>query len=147
MCGALDTWVTQIETASAKVAEVTPKSAADVKKRLTRLLTTAQLATRKASGQLKSAGAPSVEDGKQIAGLVREGFAQAQRTITQAKKSLASAKTNDPQAFTTAARTAQDGLEAGLEAIQAAFSAARTADAPPLLEAFAANDDCQAVSA
>ncbi len=147
MCGALDTWVSQIEKASTKTAKVTPKSAADVKKRLTKLLTTAQVATKKASAQLKSAGAPSVKGGQQVAGLVREGFAQAQRTITQAKKSLAATKTNDPQAFTTAARTAQDGVEAGLEAIQAAFSAARTADAPPLVKAFAANADCQAVSA
>jgi hypothetical protein len=147
VCGALDTWVTRVQNASAKTAEATPTSATDVKKRLTKLLATAQAATKQASSKLKSAGQPSVKGGQQIAALVREGFAQAQRTITQAKKSLASAKTTDPEGFTTAARTAQDGLEAGLEAIQAAFSAARTTDAPPLVKAFAADDDCQAVSA
>ena len=64
----------------------------------------------------------------------------------QAKRSLAQAPTTDPTTFMTAACTAQDALEAGLEGIQAAFSAARTADAAPLLKAFAANDDCQNVA-
>jgi hypothetical protein len=147
VCGALDTWVTQIGKASAKTAKVAPKSAADVKKRLGKLLTTAQQQTKTLVGELKDAGKPDVKGGQQIAATMREGYAQAQRTITQAKKSLAQASTKDPQTFTTAARTSQDALEAGLEAIQAAFSAARTADAPPLLKAFAANEDCQVVSA
>ncbi len=147
VCGALDTWVTKIDAASAKTAKAVPKSAADVKKRLTKLLTTAQAQTKTLVADLKKAGKPDVKGGQQIAATMREGYSQAQRTITQARKSLAQASTQDPEAFTTAARTAQDSLEAGLEAIQAAFSAARTADAAPLVKAFAANDDCQIVSA
>jgi hypothetical protein len=147
VCGALDTWVTKIDQASSKAAKAAPKSAADVKKRLGKLLSTAQAQTKTLIADLKGAGKPDVQGGQQIAATMREGYAQALRTITQARKSLAQASTTDPQAFTTAARTSQDALEAGLEAIQAAFSAARTADAAPLLKAFAANDDCQIVSA
>ncbi len=147
VCGALDTWGTQISSASTKTAKAPPKSAADVKKRLGKLLTTTQQQTKKLVAELKDAGKPDVKGGQQIAATMREGFTQVQRTVSQAKKSLAQASTKDPETFTTAARTAQDALEAGLEAIQAAFSAARTADAAPLLEAFAANDDCQIVSA
>jgi hypothetical protein len=147
VCGALDTWVSQIGKASAKTAKVAPKSAADVKKRLGKLLTTTQQQTKKLLGELKDAGRPNVKGGQQIAATMREGFAQVKRTVAQAKKSMKSASTKDPQAFTTAARTSQDALEAGLEGIQAAFSAVRTADAGPLLKAFAANQDCQAVSA
>jgi hypothetical protein len=147
VCGALDTWVTQIAKASSKTAKVAPKSAADAKKRLGKLLTTTQQQTKKLSSELKSAGKPDVKGGQQIAATMREGFAQVQRTVAQAKKSLAQASTQDPESFATAARTAQDALEAGLEAIQAAFSAARNADAAPLVKAFASNPDCQAVSA
>jgi len=147
VCGALETWVTKIDQASAKTAKVAPKSAADVKKRLGKLLTTAQQQTKTLIGELKDAGKPDVRGGQQIAATMREGYAQSLRTITQARKSLANASTRDPEAFATAARTTQDALEAGLEAIQAAFSAARAADAAPLVTAFAANDDCQVVSA
>jgi hypothetical protein len=147
VCGALDTWVTKVSAASTKTKTAVPKSAADAKKRLLKLLTTTQRQTKALVAELKRAGKPDVKGGQQIAATMREGFAQVQRTITQARKSLASAPTSDPTTFMTGARTAQDALEAGLEGIQAAFSAARTADAPALVKAFAANDDCAAVSA
>jgi len=147
VCGALDTWVTKVSAASAKTSQSVPSSAADAKKRLMKLLTTTQRHTKTLVAELKRAGKPDVKGGQQVAATMREGFAQVQRTITQARKSLASAPTSDPTTFMTGARTAQDALEAGLEGIQAAFSAARTADAPALVKAFAANDDCAAVSA
>ena len=147
VCGALDMWVTKVNAASAKTSKTAPKSSVDAKKRLTKLLSTTQQQTKVLLADVKDAGKPDVKGGQQIAATMREGFVQVQRTVAQAKRSLAQAPTTDPTTFMTAARTAQDALEAGLEGIQAAFSAARTADAAPLLKAFSANDDCQAVSA
>jgi paraquat-inducible protein B len=147
VCGALDTWVTKVSAASATTTKTAPKSSVDAKKRLTKLLSTTQQQTKELLAEVTEAGKPDVKGGQQIAATMREGFAQVQRTVAQARRSLAQAPTSDPTTFMAAARTAQDALEAGLEGIQAAFSAARTADAAPLLKAFAANDDCQAVSA
>lgn len=146
VCGALDTWVTKVSAASAKTVTTAPKSSVDAKRRLMKVLSTTQQQTKALVAEVKDAGKPDVQGGQQIAATMREGFAQVQRTIAQAKRSLAQAPTTDPTTFMTAARTAQDALEAGLEGIQAAFSAARAADVAPLLKAFAANDDCQAVS-
>ena len=147
VCGALDSWVSDISTASAKVAESKPKSTANVKQKLTKLVALAQRETSSLLADLKSAGRPEVKGGKQIAATLREGFAQVQRIISGAKKTLAKTSTKDPTAFLNATRSVQDALESGLEGVQAAFSAVRTADAAPLLAAFTANKRCQAVAA
>jgi len=147
VCGALDSWVEGVSAASAKVAGSKPKSAKNVQKKLTALLALTQRKTSSLLAALRSAGQPDVKGGKQIVATLREGFTQVQRTVAGAKKSLAKASTKDPEAFMNATRSVQDALEAGLEGVQAAFSAVRTADVEPLLVAFAANKRCQAVAA
>jgi paraquat-inducible protein B len=147
VCGALDSWVNDVNAASAKVTKRAPKSAASLKKKLGRLLTQTQNETKSLLATVKRAGRPDVKGGKQIAATMREGLTQVQRTVTEARKTLARAPAKDPTAFTNAARAVQDALESGLEGVQAAFSAARTADAPELVAAFAANQRCQSVSA
>jgi len=146
VCGALDTWVDDVEAASEKVATSKPTSAANVKKKLTQLLTLTQRETKTLIADLRAAGSPDVRGGKQIAATLREGFAQVLRSIAGARKSLATAKTKDSVAFLNAARSVQDALESSLEGVQAAFSAARSADVAPLLAAFDANKRCQAVA-
>jgi hypothetical protein len=146
VCGALDTWVDDVREASAKVASSRPTSAANVRRKLTRLLALTERETKTLLSELGDAGRPDVKGGKQIAATIREGFRQVLSAVTDAKRSLAKAKTNNPTAFMNAARTVQDALESSLEGVQAAFSAARTADVAPLLEAFDDRPDCEAVA-
>ena len=146
VCGALDTWVDDVHEASEKVAASRPTSAANVRRKLTKLLALTERETKTLLSDLAAAGRPDVKGGKQIAATIREGFRQVLSAVTGAKKSLAKAKTNDPNAFMHAARTVQDALESSLEGVQAAFSAARTADVAPLLAAFDDEKDCEAVA-
>jgi hypothetical protein len=146
VCGALDSWVHDVHAAAEKVATSRPTSARNVRTKLTKLLALSQRETAALLAALKKAGQPDVKGGKQIAATLREGFVQVQRTVVDARKTLAKASTKDPKAFMDATRSVQDSLEAGLEGVQAAFSAARTADVGPLLTAFAANKHCRHVA-
>lgn len=147
VCGALDSWTTEVTAASAKAAKAKPKSAVGVRKQLTKLLATTELETKSLIADLRDAGQPDVKDGKQIAATMRDGYAQVLRIVAGAKKSLSKISTKDPVAFTNAVRGVQDSLESGLEGVQAAFSAVRSADAPTLVAAFAANKRCKDVAA
>ena len=146
VCGALDSWTTQVAAASAKAAKAKPTSAVEVRKRLTKLLATTESKTKSLIADLKDAGQPDVKGGKQIAATMRDGYAQVLRIVAGSKKSLGKVSTKDPVAFTNAVRGVQDSLESGLEGVQAAFSAVRSADAPTLVAAFAANKRCEDVA-
>jgi hypothetical protein len=146
VCGALDTWVDDVHEASEKVATSRPTSAANVRRKLTKLLALTERETKTLLSEVVDAGRPDVKGGKQIAATIREGFRQVLSAATAAKKSMAKAKTKDPRAFMNAARTVQDALESSLEGVQAAFSAARSADVAPLLAAFEDQKDCEAVA-
>jgi hypothetical protein len=146
VCGALDSWTTDVTAASAKAAKAKPKSAVDVRNKLTKLLATTELETKALIAKLKDAGQPDVKGGKQIAATMRDGYAQVLRIVVGSKKSLRKVSTKDPVAFTNAVRGVQDSLESGLEGVQAAFSAVRTADAPTLIAAFDANKHCEDVA-
>ena len=147
VCGALDSWTSDVTAASAKAAKAKPKSAVEVRKQLTRLLATTEVQTRSLLADLKRAGQPDVKGGKQIAATMREGYAQVLRIVAGSKKTLGKVETLDPVAFTNAVRGVQDSLESGLEGVQAAFSAVRSADAPTLIAAFEANKRCRNVAA
>jgi hypothetical protein len=143
VCTALGSWLDALDRASENAAGAGEGGdAADAKKALSKLLKTAQNATATAQAKLKKAGAPKTPNGKQVAGFVKETYAQVLRSITQAQKSVARAKTTDPIVFTDAVRAAQGGVESGLESQQAALRSATDADDPPLVAAFAAQTAC-----
>jgi hypothetical protein len=146
VCSALDSWTSTIGTASAKVAKVKPKSTSDVKERLAAFLGTAQTETAALLKSLKQAGAPDVKGGKQLAASLREGYAQALRVLGHEKLALKKVSTKNPTAFLNAVRGVQDNVESGLEGVQAAFSAVRTADVAPLLDAFKSEKECRSVA-
>jgi hypothetical protein len=141
VCSSLGTWLDALERAS-ETAAGAGGDAADAKKALTKMLKSAKKATSSAQAKLKAAGTPKAPGGKQIAGFVNGGFAQVARTIAQAQKTVARAKTKDPARFVAKARAAQDGLEAGLESQQAALASASDADTASLVKAFAKQASC-----
>lgn len=146
VCGGLDSWVNAVNAASAKAAAKPATTAAATKKTLNAFLARVLSETAKVRARLAKAGKPDVAGGKQIAATTREGFRQVASSVKGAKQSLAATSTTDAAAFTAAVRSAQDAVESGLESIQAAFSAARNADAGPLLAAFNDQPACQAVA-
>lgn len=146
VCGATSTWVEEVAEIADLTAATVPTSAASVKKTLGKLLSETIKSTAAARKKLAKAGVPKVPDGKQIAATVKEGFRQVNRTLGQARKSLARTSTRDPERFTTTVRGIQDALESGLESIQAALSAARDADAEPLVAAFDRTRSCGSIT-
>ncbi|MFO7590635.1 MAG: hypothetical protein R6X23_07020 [Acidimicrobiia bacterium] len=107
VCGATSTWVAQVAKAADLATDRVPESSAAVKKTLGRLLTVTVKSTAAARKKIAKAGTPAVPNGKQIAATVKEGFRQVDSSVKQAKKSLSSAATTDPLAFTV-------GIHSGL---------------------------------
>ena len=141
VCSALGSWLDALDRA-AETAAGDGGDAIAAKKALTKMLKNARKATATAQGKLLKAGAPKSPNGKQIASFVKETYAQVLRSITQAQKAVARAKATDPVAFVTAARSAQDAVEASLESQQAALRSATDADDPKLVAAFAEESAC-----
>jgi hypothetical protein len=146
VCGALNAWVGQVRTAADRAAAAKPASAKAVKQHLNTLLAQTLKNTATLRARLTKAGQPGVPGGKQIAATMREGFRQVESTLKEAKRSLKRTSTADATQFAAAAHTTQDSIEAGLEGIQSAFSAARDADASALVKAFRTQAACKAVS-
>jgi hypothetical protein len=142
VCSALETWRQDVDAAAATAAAADATDAKSAKKALTTFLAAADGATGDLVASLKQAGAPSGSGGKMVASTVKTSFAQVDRAIAQAKKTVTKAKTNSTGAFVATARGAQDAVEAGLESSQAALGAARFLDSAALLEAFNAEPAC-----
>jgi hypothetical protein len=142
VCGALDTWRQDVDTAADKAAAAGATDAKRAKKALNTFLASADGATSDLVDALKQAGAPSGSGGKKVATTLKSSFGQVNRAIAQAKKTVAKAKTGSTGAFVATARSAQDAVEAGLESTQAALGAARFLDSPALLAAFSAESAC-----
>lgn len=142
VCGALDTWRQDVDTAADKAAAAGATDAKRAKKALNTFLASADGATSDLVDALKQAGAPSGSGGKKVATTLKSSFGQVNRAIAQAKKTVAKAKTGSTGAFVATARSAQDAVEAGLESTQAALGAARFLDSPALLAAFSAEPAC-----
>jgi hypothetical protein len=140
VCSALDTWRQDIDAAASTAAAADATDAKSAKKALNTFLTSADGATGDLVASLKQAGAPSGPGGKKAASTVKSSFAQVDRAIAEAKKSVARAATGAK--FVTTTRSAQDAVEAGLESAQTALGAARFLDSPALLAAFSAESAC-----
>jgi hypothetical protein len=142
VCTSLATWRDALTTAASTAGETSTGDAKASKQALSKLLTASDAATAKLLASLKKAGVPSDTGGKKTASTIRQGFAQAKRTIAQAKKTVAKASPKDKAKLLATARSAQDGLEAGLESVQTALGVARYLDSPALLDAFTAEIAC-----
>lgn len=142
VCSALDTWRQDVDAAAATAAAAGATEAKSAKKALTKFLAAADGATGDLVASLKQAGAPSGSGGKKVASTVKTSFAQVDRAIAQARKTVAKAKTTSTGTFVATTRGAQDAVEAGLESTQAALGAARFLDSPALLAAFSAEPAC-----
>ena len=146
VCGSLGTWLATIDAAAASASATPPTTPAAGKKALVKLVASALGATKKLIAALKKVGPPAVKGGSDVASTVIDQFTQTARTFSAARKALKSLPTDAP-GFVTAARGAQDALESGLEHVQAAFNAATTLDAAPLVAAFNAQPVCQQLTA
>lgn len=142
VCSALDTWRQDVDAAAGTAAAAGATDAKSAKKTLNTFLASADSATGDLVASLKEVGAPSGGGGKKVASTLKSSFAQVDRAITQAKRTVAKAKPGNTDAFVTIVRGAQDAVEAGLESTQAALGAARFLDSPALLAAFSAEPAC-----
>jgi hypothetical protein len=142
VCTSLAAWRDTLHTAASTAGETTTGAPLASKQALSKLLATSNAATVKLLATLKKAGVPADTGGKKTASTIRQGFAQAQRSIAEAKKSVAKASAKDKAKLLASARSAQDGVEAGLESVQTALGVARYLDSPALLDAFKAEVAC-----
>jgi hypothetical protein len=146
VCSALGDWVTKVEDVSGAATDVGATTPAEGKKALVKLVNGALKATKALVGDLEKAGAPAVQRGSAVAQIVRGQFEQVQSTLTNARATLKQLSTDDPAAFVSQSRAAQDAIEAGLESVQAALNAATDLDVAPLVAAFNEASACQGLT-
>jgi hypothetical protein len=142
VCTTIGAWEDTLERAATKAATGSTASATVAKKKLTKILGQATAATGVLVARLGKAGAPAVPDGKELATILRDQYRQLAKSLKGARADLQQADAADPVAFGAAARSVEDAFESAFEQSQAAFNAAGVLDAPPLVDAFLAQQAC-----
>ena len=146
VCGALQTWEDDLKSGSQQLSSDIQSSTdlKSVKQKLVAFLQNAQQSTDKMVADVKSAGAPAVQDGPAIQSDLESGLTEArgsfQHAVTQAKK----LPTNDPRALTTGLSSLAQTIQGELTATGNHFSNLDTKyDVGDLNKAMAAEPSCK----
>ena len=99
-----------VQTRSRALDLSTLTSATQGKKALQDFLTAIVADTDQAVNKLKTAGSPSVNNGKKISGAIVSAFRQVKTALTQAQGQANSLPTTDPTAFKNAAQSLGNGI-------------------------------------
>ena len=117
VCTAAGGWFGSIESAGRRLQTTVhqSKSLAKVKVAYVAFVDELLHATQQAEQQLKSAGTPSVNDGKKISADVINAFDRAQTGLKQAAKQVRNTPTNNATAFQGAAGGVQQTVQRALQ--------------------------------
>jgi hypothetical protein len=146
VCGALQTWEDELQSGSKQLSSDISRSKdlKSLKRRLVAFLKSAEQSTEKMVDDVKSAGAPAVEDGPAIQRDLEAGLADArgtfQHAVTQAKK----LPTTNPKALTTGLSSLAQRTQGELTATGNQFSNLdKKYDVGDLNEAMADEPSCK----
>lgn len=145
-CAALDGWVKSVQQRADKATKKVTRRATPSQKALVAMLEGSAADTKHLLSQLKSAGVPTGPDGKTIAKTTRTAFKQVRTTLVTSAKSIAKLKPKRLARFVEQARRTQDGLENGLERVEAIFGNTMAFDSDDLLAPLAAAKPCGKLS-
>jgi hypothetical protein len=115
VCSAATTWRNAIQSAGTKLSTgVNTRSLTKAKADYVTFVNSLVSATSQAESQLRSAGAPSVSNGKQIANSLVHIFDSAKGTLSQAASQAAALPTSSAKAFASAASRVVTSIRASL---------------------------------
>lgn len=115
VCTAATNWRNAIQSAGTKLSSgVHTKSLPKAKTEYVDFVSSLVTATGQAESQLKSAGSPSVSNGKQIAGSLVRIFESAKSTLGQAATQAASLPTSSARAFEASASRVVTSIRSSL---------------------------------
>jgi hypothetical protein len=138
VCGALDTWLTDIQSASSSLtAGITDPSQA--KDQLVTFLDGLAQSTEQMVTTVKEAGVPAVEAGQEAAAAIQDSLSNVKTVFEDARDQIANLSTSNPKEFAQALKDIGSSMQAA--ASQATSSLDGITD-PDLNEAFASNPTC-----
>lgn len=143
MCTALGNWKNTIQSAgvalqsSGAATAARPVAKADYQRFVASLVT----ATRRAAGDLRSAGVPAVSGGKQLSSHLNQAFDTATRRLNQAETQAKAIKTDSVASFQLGASSVTSEIRSALETIAGVAPGRST----QLRQAAAKEPACQAL--
>lgn len=144
ICQAVGPFEKDVQARSSALDLSKIKSAADGKKALQGFLNAVVADTDTAVNKLKSAGTPSIKNGKQISTEIVNAFTQLKTALGQAATSADKLPTGSPKAFRTAANSLGTNVRSSMTNIGAGLNGLRS---PALENAAKKETACQALRA
>ena len=128
ICQAIGPFEKDVQSRSSALDLSSITSPAQGKKALQDFLSAIVADTEKAVNQLKAAGAPDVNNGKQISGAIVNAFTEVKTALNQAKTQAGSLPTTSPAAFKAAAQTIGTGIRTSMSNIGNSLSNLKSTD-------------------
>jgi len=146
VCSSLGRWSENLADAR-QAADLDAPDLADRKDALVVYLEAVTDATKRLVRQLKDAGAPDVDDGKEVAGTFRKGLEQARAGFADALALARDLRTRNPKRFRAAVADIGDRVAGGADAVERTFDVAdRKYDDEKLDVAFANEPACAGIA-
>lgn len=128
ICQAIGPFEKDVQSRSSALNLSSITSPAQGKKALQDFLTAIVADTDKAVNQLKAAGAPNVNNGKQISTAIVNAFSEVKTALSQAKDQAGNLPTDSATAFKTAAQGIGTGIRTSMSNIGNSLSNLKSAD-------------------
>lgn len=142
VCGALETWVTDIQDRAGKITEgIDPGDAKAGKKRLQEFMNETVNGTERLISKVEDAGVPDTDGGEEAAEQIQSDLGEVKTILEGAEEDIADLPTNDPKGFGTGAQEIASSLQ---QATGEASSTIGSANSEELTEAFEKSEDCAA---
>ncbi len=144
ICQAVAPFVKDVQARSTALNLSTITSAAEGKQALQGFLTAVAGDTDQAVGKLKSAGSPSVSNGKAISAAIVNAFTQLKTALSGAATQAGSLPTASPAAFKTAAQALGTSVQSSMSSIGSSLNPLKSAE---LEKAAKKEPSCQPLGA
>lgn len=144
VCEAIKPFVTDIQARSNSLNLTSLSSPAQGKQALEGFMTAAVADSQKAVDQLKAAGVPNVNNGKNISSALVDAFAKVKSALSAAQSQAAALPTGSVAAFRTAGQSLATAIRASFASIGAGLGGLKSAE---LSKAAKSTPACQSIGA
>jgi len=144
VCGAIKPFVTDIQARSNSLNLTSLSSPAQGKQALEGFMTAAVADSQKAVDQLKAAGVPNVNNGKNISSALVDAFTKVKSALSAAQSQAAALPTGSVAAFRTAGQSLATTIRTSFASIGAGLGGLKSAE---LSKAAKSTPACQSIGA
>ena len=144
VCAAIKPFVTDIQARSNSLNLTSLSSPAQGKQALEGFMTAAVADSQKAVDQLKAAGVPNVNNGKNISSALVDAFTKVKSALSAAQSQAAALPTGSVAAFRTAGQSLATAIRASFASIGAGLGGLKSAE---LSKAAKSTPACQSIGA